>query len=61
LAGAGAGAYAGYALAPENGWAMLVAALIGGVIAWQFKGPIKIIIVLTIVGFIIWSIMQSQG
>jgi hypothetical protein len=61
LAGAGAGAYAGFSVLPDNGWAMLIGALIGGGLAWRFKGPLKVIIVLAMVGGVVWSIMQSQG
>jgi type IV secretory pathway TrbF-like protein len=61
LAGAAAGAYAGFSALPDNGWAMLIGALIGGGLAWRFTGPLKVIIVLAIVGAVAWSIMQSQG
>jgi hypothetical protein len=61
LMGMGVGAYAGHSGAPDNGWAMLIGALIGGGLAWTFKGLIKALTAIAIIGVIVWSFVQSQG
>lgn len=61
LAGAGGGAFAIHSVTPDNSWAILIGAAISGVLAWKLRGPIKVVILLAIIGFIIWLIAQSQG